>query len=370
MRTPAFFAAGALLLGLAAAPAQAAEPALVAPGAPFHVPSTETPAFHTTPWGAQVKYPAERYNVTCSQGPTGTVRGQRVMLTASHCVNQLPGLPPPSAEITVPVGEAYSRIGTRGPNSGPTTQDVSPADLPTALTEADWAVVRIDDTVTATNLTHSRDAAGRSQGNPVKLTGIRDSRTLRPGEFSVDNFGQPICKDGATTGRTCGRQIARSRNSVYSVGVQAAMGDSGGVNFDPRDGAVIGTTNGGVGPLFVSQAADRTIEDAFGVPDGQVNDAFQLPETAPRAEFTTSDVENERINQATRELNPGYVKPDPEAELRRAVDDAGNAAREVAHRAVRGEVGAGEVGGLVDKHANDIGLWVNLVMQEKYGIGG
>ena len=370
MRTPAFFTAGALLLGLAAAPTQAAEPALVAPGAPFRVPATHTPAFETKPWGAQVKYPAERYTVTCSQGPTGTVLGQRVMLTASHCVNQLPGLPPPSADITVPVGETYSRIGTRGPNSGPTTQGVSPANLPTALTEADWAVVRIDDTVTATNLSHSRDAAGRSHGNPVKLTSIRDYRTLRPGEFSVDNFGQPLCKDGATTGRSCGRQIARGRDSIYSAGVQATMGDSGGVNFDPRDGAVVGTTTGGIGPLFVSQAADRTIEDAFGIPDGQVNEAFQLPETAPRADFTPSGVEHERIAAATRELNPDYVAPDPEAELRRAVDDAGNAAREVAHRAVRGEVGAEEVGGLVDKHANDIGLWVNLVMQDKYGIGG
>ena len=194
----------------------------------------------------------------------------------------------------------------------------------------------------------------------MQLTGIRDYRTLRPGEYSVDNFGQPICKDGATTGRSCGRQIARGRDTVYSVGVAAEMGDSGGVNFDPRDGAVIGISHGVIGPLFVSQAADRALEDAYGIPDGQVNQAFQLADPAPRAEFTTSGTEEERIDRATRELTPGYVPPNPKAELRRAVDEAGQAAHETARRALRGGVDAGEVQRLVEKHGNDIALWAGF----------
>ena len=374
MRTPASLAALALLLCLAAPfatpavpQAHAAEPAHAAPGAPYRVPAVNPPTQATTPWGAQVFVPPERFTVTCSQGPTGTVATptgpQRVMLTASHCVNQLPGLPEPSTTITVPIGDGYTRIGTRGPNSGPTADTHSIADLPAALTEPDWAFVLIDDTVTATNLSHSRDAAGGSAGAPVQLTGIRDYRTLRPGEYSVDNFGQPICKDGATTGRSCGRQIARSRNTIYSVGVTAEMGDSGGVNFDPRDGAVIGTSNGVIGPLFASQAADRAIESAYGIPDGQVNQVFKIADPAPRAEFTTTGAERERIDQATWELNPDFVTPNPEAELRRAVDEAGQSAHETARRALRGGVDAGEVQWLVEKHGNDIALWGGFALR-------
>lgn len=374
MRTPASLAAAALLLSLAAPfatptvpQAHAAEPAHAAPGAPFRVPAVNPPSQAVTPWGERLNVPAELYTVTCSQGPTGTIATptgpQRVMLTASHCVNQIPGLPEPSTTITVPVGDGYTRIGTRGPNSGPTTDTHSIADLPAALTEPDWAFVLIDDTVTATNLSHSRDAAGGSAGAPVQLTGIRDYRTLRPGEFSVDNFGQPICKDGATTGRSCGRQIARSRNTIYSVGVVAELGDSGGVNFDPRDGAVIGTSHGVIGPLFGSEAADRAIESAYDVPDGQVNHAFKIADTTPRAEFTPSGVESERIDQATWELNPDFVPPNPEAELRRAVDEAGQAAHETARRALRGGVDAGEVQRLVDKHGNDIALWGRIALR-------
>ena len=132
------------------------------------------------------------------------------------------------------------------------------------------------------------------------------------------------------------------------------------MNFDPRDGAVIGTSHGVIGPLFVSQAADRALEDAYGIPDGQVNQAFQIAGTAPRAEFTTSGAERERIDRATRELNPGYVPPNPKTELRRAVNEAGQAAHETARRALRGGVDAGEVQRLVEKHGNDIALWAGF----------
>lgn len=76
MRTPAFFAAGALLLGLAAAPAQAAEPALVAPGAPFRTFPADPPTTRELPTGEHIKVSPTANAMDCTQGPAGTVRGQ------------------------------------------------------------------------------------------------------------------------------------------------------------------------------------------------------------------------------------------------------------------------------------------------------
>ena len=104
-------------------------------------------------------------------------------------------------------------------------------------------------------------------------------------------------------------------------------------------------------------------ESAYGIPDGQVNQAFQLADTTPRAEFTPSGVESERIDQATWELNPDFVPPNPKAELRRAVDEAAQAAEETARRALRGGVDAGEVQRLVEKHGNDIAFWGGLALR-------
>ena len=126
---------------------------------------------------------------------------------------------------------------------------------------------------------------------------------------------------------------------------------------------MIGTANGAAGPLFVSQAADRALEDAYGIPDGHVNPAFQLADTAPRAEFTPSGVERERIDRATWDLNPDFTAPNPEAELRRAVDEAGQAAHETARRALRGGVDAREVERLVDTHGRDIALWGRIALR-------
>lgn len=91
------------------------------------------------------------------------------------------------------------------------------------------------------------------------------------------------------------------------------------MNFDPRAGSVIGTTNSVIGPLTGSQAA--------------------------------------------WELYPDFVPPNPEAELRRAVDEAGQAAHETARRALHSGVDAGEVQRLVDKHGNDIALWGELALR-------
>ena len=343
----------------------AASPALVAPGAPFRTFPSDPPTTRELPTGEHIKIPPTASAMDCSQGPAGTVRGTRVMLTASHCVNTLPGFPEISGEFSVPVGQGYTRIGTREKANHVPLEAMLIFNPLAAARTADWGIVHIDDTVTDTNLSHSRDAAGRTRGNPVKLTGIRDFRTLRPGEVSVDNFGQPICKDGATTGRTCATQIGRSRNAVYSWNLGYKPGDSGGVNFDPRDGAVIGISSMGIGPVGKAQPADRIIEDAYGVPDGQVNEVFKVTESsAPRAEFTPSGVEEQRVDDEIRRLNPGYAPLEPRAEFRKAVGAAQRDARHLADKAVRGQFNRTEVEHAVDHHTEELTFWGSGVIAE------
>ncbi len=153
--------------------------------------------------------------------------------------------------------------------------------------------------------------------------------------MSVDNFGQPICKDGATTGRSCGTQIGRSRNAVYSWNLGYKPGDSGGVNFDPRDGSIIGISSMGIGPVGKAQPADRIIEDAYGVPDGKVNEVFKVTESsAPRAEF------------------------------RKAAGAAQRDAQHLAGKAVRGQFDRTEVERAVDHHTEELSFWASGVIAE------
>ena len=181
----------------------------------------------------------------------------------------------------------------------------------------------------------------------------------------MDNFGQPICKDGATTGRPCATQIGRSRNAVYSWNLGYKPGDSGGVNFDPRDGAVIGISSMGIGPVGKAQQADRIIEDAYGVPDGQVNEVFKVTESsAPRAEFTPSGVEEQRVDDEIRRLNPGYAPLEPRAEFRKAVGAAQRDARHLADKAVRGQFNRTEVEQAVDHHTEELTFWGSGVIAE------
>ena len=57
-----------------------------------------------------------------------------------------------------------------------------------AIRTADWGIVRLDDNVTATNLSQSRDWNGRSHGEPVRLTTIKDYRTLAPGDAQAPDL--------------------------------------------------------------------------------------------------------------------------------------------------------------------------------------
>ena len=351
---------------LPTAPAHAAETALVAPGAPMRVFPSDMPQTLTNKRGQTLKVPPAVFAATCSQGPAGTVRlpdgtNRRVMLTAAHCVESQPGKRPVSPEVKVPQGKDYVRVGVRDRSSNPPAAALDLSDPMLSVQTSDWGVVLIDDAVCSTNQSTSRSQAGRQQGAPVQLTSIKDYRTLHPGEVAVDNFGQPICKDGATTGRSCGTQLGRTRNGVYSWGLNYDHGDSGGVNFDPRDGSVIGVSSLVLGPLGKTQPADRAIEDAYGVPDGQVNRTFQLSQPeAPRAEFPTTNEESNNVDQYILENNPDF-KPaapkDPKQELNKAVGAAQQDAQLVADQALRGQVNPAEVSQKIDQHLGQINYW-------------
>lgn len=349
--------------------ATAEEPALAAPGAPFRVFPAEAPSTITVnKYGDQINVPPEASKGACSQGPIGTVRTpdgetHHVMLTAAHCFLVIgDGAGDPSAalsgEVSVPVGESYQRIGQLAALS-PIPPEILNSENPLdPLRAVDWAVVNIDDGVPTSAVSDSRTKDGAKNGEPVVLTHIRDYPALAPGAFAFDNFGQPICKDGATNGRGCGTQVVRTHDTIYSMNLGYDSGDSGGVNFDPRDGAILGVTSVHFGPIYKAQTADSIVESAYGVPDGQVNDYFTIDaSTAPHAEFTTLREENLRIGQAVNELNPNPSMTDPQAELRKATEAAQQEATRLADDAARGQINPQEIQQAVEHHSGQIGYW-------------
>ena len=359
-----------LALQVLPAPAEAA-PALVAPGAPMRMFPQDPPKTIDLPTGQKLTMPRDGWVGTCSQGPNGTLHlpgkePQRVMFTASHCVNTMPGFPEVKNEFYAPVGTEYKRFGERVASNHVTAEAMNLSDPMQSIRTADWGVVRIDDGVTETGLSHSRDFNGGVQGEPVKITRVRDFRTLAPGEVSVDNFGQPICKDGATTGRTCAKQIGRTRNGIYSWGLNYVQGDSGGVNYDPRDGAAVGVSSMTLGPLGKAQPVDRIIEDAYGIPDGKVNEAFTPTDsTAPRENFTTSGEEEERVSAEIERLNSNLKPPAPREELRKAVDNAKQEAAGLAQKASQGQFDPAEIDRAISHHSDRIGYWGGASLGEE-----
>ncbi|AQQ14247.1 hypothetical protein CGLAU_01280 [Corynebacterium glaucum] len=350
--------------------AAAAEPALAAPGGPFRVPPKDPPQTVPSPVG-DLKVPPETFAMTCSQGPTGTLttpdgKTQRVMLTASHCVNTMPGLPEVKGEVFVPLESGYARIGERiASNVMPeSTYDLSDPIL--SARTADWGIVLIDDSVNATRVSFSRDSDGGVYGEPVELTGIRDLPTLQHGEIVFDNFGQPICKDGATSGRSCGTQLARTRNGIYSWDLYYLEGDSGGVNFDPRDGAILGVTSMALGPLGKLQPADRILEDAYGIPDGEVNNYFVLTDsTAPHTAFVPSGEESVRIDAEISAMNPDIQPPDGRAELETATANAQQDARQLGEKALGGNIDPREIQNTAEHHAGEISKWADVALAQE-----
>ncbi|QDZ41871.1 hypothetical protein [Corynebacterium sp. sy039] len=178
-------------------------------------------------------------------------------------------------EVYVPTHEGDKLIGTR--EHGAPVLNTDNENVEAVLNGDDWGTIVLIDGVNATRIADSKDQFGNSQGQPVELTSVRDYPDLKPGEVSFDEFGKPICKDGQTTGRTCGTQVLRTSNGLWYLG-EVRPGDSGGVTFDPNTGEALGVTSMTVlGLVGRSQPADVAIEKAYGIPDGQVNERFQLP---------------------------------------------------------------------------------------------
>ncbi|MCG7254098.1 S1 family peptidase [Corynebacterium hadale] len=372
----------AALAATFAAPATAQEPALVAPGGAFRVfpqePQTEMPLEGAA--NGHITIPPEASVASCSQGPSGTIRGERVLLIAGHCVLQDNETPTFSTEATVPVAGKYPRIGERKAAHKPTEYEHTfwPHEFfwDTVNTD-DWGVVLIDDSVPATSISQSSNAAGAPVSAPVQLRSIRDYPTLPVNQFSTDNFGQPICKDGATSGRSCGTQIGRSRNGVYSWGLNYQGGDSGGINYDPNDGAVIGVTSMGIGPLGKAQPADRIIEDAYGVPDGHVNEEFTLEQsTAPHADYTSLNQEFDQVMNTIQEENPEVEISTPKEAWDKSVAVAQQDANTLAQRAgqVNSVESAQEVanmaGAAADHHSQQLAVTgANYLINDVLGQG-
>lgn len=306
----------------AAPHAHASTGATAAPGAPMRV----LPYDPEYPFGPDVtikeatgmNLPPEAFNASCSQGPIGDVRlpdgtTQRIMVTAGHCVlgDTESGLLM-GTDVYAPTREGYERIGATGMVHFNDPYAPNPFMLPqAAVSTVDWGIVVIDDDVPVDGSAASKDKANRNASTPVAMTGVRDYRTLRPGEIAFDNFGQPICKDGMVGARKCGYQVLYTADNVWHVSLDYASGDSGGINFDPSTGQIIGVTSLGVGPVGTAQRADRAIEQAYDVPDGQVNDYFTpAAPNQPRAEFISQDEEDRAVDSYILANNPEVTPED------------------------------------------------------------
>lgn len=316
--------------------------ATAAPGAPMRV----RPYDPEHPFGPDlpdtyeltgVRTHPETFTKVCSQGPIGDVAldsggTQRVMLTSGHCVA---GLSDQGVlmgqDVYAPVRGGYERVGTVGlvqTVNVPSGYDGLSVAARKARTSTDWGVVVLDPAVAVDGTAASRNRFGEDPSTPVPLTGVRDYRTLAPGEFRLDNFGQPLCKDGAIGARKCGFQLLYTSDMVWSWGLDYAPGDSGGVNFDPSNGQIVGMTSMGVGPLGAAQRADRAIEAGYGIPDGQVNEKFTP--AAPgekRADFISAAEEKAEVEQYLRDNNPTFTEeqltpPTPKQQFDTAVHAA------------------------------------------------
>lgn len=271
--------AATMPLAAAAVVPAGAETAQVAPGAP-----TRLLADYSIDG-----LPEATFDGLCTQGPNGTLRlpdgsERNVMITAAHCTVTVydhkpfkPGVYLPTQSGNILLGKNHSTSGFkeyRGYDVGEFVR--------LNLNAGDWSVVELEPGFIQSRVSHSRTSNGESNGEPVVMTGVKDYRRLAPHEVSFDNFGQPICKDGAVSGRSCGTQILRTNNGVWSYGMSYVFGDSGGNNFDPRTGEVIGVTSMSFLQFDRAQPVDYALETAYGIPDGEVNSHFTLAEsTAP-----------------------------------------------------------------------------------------
>lgn len=337
----------------------AAPGATAAPGGPIAVLFEGDPSFGDT--------------ARCSQGPVGTVRtpdGQvrTVMVTAGHCF-EVKG-ETVRLEAFAPVRQgaevAYPRVGVIDAQRPPFEPHGDLMDFYRIIDEPDWAVVRLDDPAAASTLSTSRDERGRGPSPTVAITGVRDYRNLRGDELiSFDNLGQPICKDGIRTGRSCGVQVFRTQHFLWHLGLNFESGDSGGINYDPNNGEALGLSVIGFGPLGNSQQVDRALEDAYGIPDGQVPAAFTPAPPAERADFASLREEIAYYRPPAQPAPAPTPAPTPKQRLGEAVgaahDDAARFAAQAQQLptaadpvAAAGDL-AGQASAAAQHHARQIG---------------
>ncbi|MBC3185763.1 hypothetical protein H7347_04110 [Corynebacterium sp. zg-331] len=336
IRRTAWALAASLVCVPAVVVAQAAE---VAPGAAMQT----FPPLDGVPLD---EIPLEAFAQGCSQGVPGTVTlpdGSRkdVMVTAGHCLWGLEGsgMGEMAPEVYAPLREGNRLIAVRdqGRPVHPALDETDPEELRLMYDGDDWATADIVEGVGMTRLAASESSLGfdlMPLGEPVALTGVRDYPDLDPWEISFDNAGRPICSEGQTTGRTCGVQVLRSSNGLWSVGFMLP-GDSGGVSFDPLTGEALGVNSMSVyGLINRAQPLDVAIEKAYGIPDGQVSERFALPDsTEEHAPMRSYDEDQAVVQEWAQDVVAEELPTEQEA-------------REIVQANVG--VAAGEIGALAE----------------------
>lgn len=344
MRSPSRIAAAAALaataLTVVPVTASAAEPTLAGPGAPMR----QKPADAVLVEAAIM--PESLLREVCSQGLWGTVttpEGEQrtVMITAAHCTHGLVEEPVSEPVVYAPALEGDVELGRAvgGQPAGAAGEDV-PTDpkqlllfFDDVVNSPDWSVVEAGPGIEPTRISDSVDEHGNRRGEPVAITGVRDYRDLGPWEVAFDNFGQPICKDGSRSGRSCGVQLFRTAEGLWMIGTNYQGGDSGGLNFDPVTGEALGVTSQGFAGLDRAQPIDRAIQATYGIPDGQVASHFAVPESAaPHAQMRTISGDEAARNQwvwdqlasrmpAPAPIDAQRVVAEAATQARQAVDD-------------------------------------------------
>lgn len=265
----------------------------------------------TAPEEMPIEIPQD-FNVVgmCSQGVSGTVTlpdgtQQNIMVSAAHCIKGVEG-EEEVAYLYSPKEGGNQLIAV--PGRGEKMSNGAGEDFfdirPLVFSAPDWATAELSPETEMTRVSDSVDQYGRRHGEPVLLTGVRDYRDLGEEEISFDNFGQPICKDGASSGRTCGVQFMRTRHALWSTNL-GIPGDSGGINFDPITGEALGASSTSfLGLLMTTQPFDVALEEAYDIPDGQVNERFSLPDSTegPDPVLTSEEYQRRVTDWVEREV--------------------------------------------------------------------
>ncbi|MDO4610866.1 hypothetical protein [Corynebacterium sp.] len=311
--------------GFAPTPADAR--VVVGPGDPIRMPEK------TSPVDAEGRH---LDTAMCSSSVPGTVidengRAHHVQLTAGHCVGLGPDEGFRDGTGTVIYAPAYGgdeRIGVIGPNRFPDptaglpeNPEGDPANtmeviigLPDrGLNGPDWAFIELDDDVAGTGVSASRAEDGWVGGPGAPMTGVVDYGELAPGQVSFDNLGKRVCIDGTRTSRQCGYQVMRFRNGVWAVGLWMDHGDSGGNAYDPDSNQVIGANSMRLGPFNRFQPMDTALEEAYGIPDGQVNERFTVDGAVNRDAARRTVDEDLPATRAWRKETGQIPEPTPAA---------------------------------------------------------